>query len=105
MEVAINGESCRTEVLGGMPRSAGTSGTSRSPTIPAATGIVHSDARGLYDVLFGAMLESLPGMFREVHGTVPAVMSVLHTWDSDLRLHPHGHCVGSRGGLRMDRNH
>lgn len=72
-------------------------------TIPASLAVlVQSDARRLYGLLFEAMSESLLPLFRQRHKAVPSVVSVLHTWGSDLSLHPHLHCVVSGGGLSLD---
>jgi hypothetical protein len=38
---------------------------------------------------------------RYVGGTV-AVLAVLHTWDQQLNLHPHVHCLVSGGGISAD---
>jgi hypothetical protein len=38
---------------------------------------------------------------RFVGGTV-AVLAVLHTWDQQLNLHPHVHCLVSGGGISED---
>lgn len=60
------------------------------------------DARRLYSVLFSASSDSLLRLFRRVYGAVPAAVSVLHTWGSNLSLHPHIHCVVSGGGMSPD---
>ncbi|VVB84293.1 Putative transposase [uncultured archaeon] len=57
------------------------------------------DAKAFYNVLMDASSESLIRMFRDVHGAVPAVVSVLHTWGSSMCLHPHVHMIVSGGGL------
>lgn len=72
-------------------------------TIPASlNSFVHSDAKKLYNILFSAMSESLLGLFRDEYGATPAVVSVLHTWGSNMSLHPHIHCIVSGGGLSPD---
>ena len=57
------------------------------------------DARNFYNVLMDASSEELIKMFKEVYGAVPAVISVLHTWGSNMSTHPHVHCIVSGGGL------
>ena len=60
------------------------------------------DARSFYNVLMDASSEELIKMFKEVYGAVPAVTSILHTWGSNMFMHPHVHCVVSGGGLSPD---
>jgi hypothetical protein len=57
------------------------------------------DAGGFYNVLMDASSEELIKMFKEVYGAVPAAISVLHTWGSNMSTHPHVHCIVSGGGL------
>ena len=57
------------------------------------------DPKVFYNVLMDASSEALVRMFKEVHGAVPAVVSVLHTWGSSMCIHPHVHMVVSGGGL------
>ncbi len=69
-------------------------------TVPAALNdFSQLDAKAFYNVLMDASSETLVKMFSEVHGSVPAVVSVLHTWGSNMSIHPHVHMVVSGGGL------
>jgi hypothetical protein len=69
-------------------------------TVPASLNdFSQLDAKAFYNVLMDASSETLVKMFREVHGSVPAVVSVLHTWGSNMSIHPHVHMVVSGGGL------
>ena len=72
-------------------------------TIPSSLDdFVNYDAKKLYNILFSAMSESLLGLFRKEYGATPSVVSVLHTWGSNMSLHPHIHCIVSGGGLSQD---
>lgn len=48
--------------------------------------------------LFQSAAEVIIGWFKE-RGILPAVICVLHTYGSDLKVHPHIHMVVSAGGL------
>jgi hypothetical protein len=69
-------------------------------TVPSSLNdFAQLDSKVFYNVLMDASSEALVRMFREVHGAVPAVVSVLHTWGSNMSIHPHVHMVVSGGGL------
>ena len=57
-----------------------------------------------YAVLMQATAGAIIELARDprfVGGTV-AVLAVLHTWDQQLNLHPHVHCLVSGGGISED---
>jgi Putative transposase/Transposase zinc-binding domain len=58
--------------------------------------------RGVLDLLFRAVAETLLEFGRNNLGAVPGITMVLHTWDQQLRAHFHVHCVISGGGLSLD---
>jgi len=74
-------------------------------TVPAELrAVLRAHQRDGYAVLMqataGAIIE-LARAPRFVGGTV-AVLAVLHTWDQQLNLHPHVHCLVSGGGISDD---
>ena len=38
-------------------------------------------------------------------GAMPGILSVLHTWNGDLRFHPHVHMLVTAGGITLDGKH
>ena len=74
-------------------------------TVPAELRAVlrahqHDGYAVLMQATAGAIIE-LASDPRFVGGTV-AVLAVLHTWDQQLNLHPHVHCLVSGGGISED---
>ncbi len=60
-----------------------------------------------YSLLIKAAAQALLTLARDprhIGGTL-AIMAVLHTWTSDLRYHPHVHCLVPAGGLDPDQQH
>src|SRR5271165_5409181 len=74
-------------------------------TVPAELrAVLRAHQRDGYAVLMqatAAAIIELAGDPRFVGGTV-AVLAVLHTWDQQLNLHPHVHCLVSGGGISAD---
>lgn len=58
-------------------------------------GICRLHPRALYGMLFRVAWQTL----RELVDGLPGMTSVLHTWGSDLKHHPHVHCLVTFGGL------
>jgi Putative transposase/Transposase zinc-binding domain len=58
----------------------------------------------IYDLLFRTSAETLLEVARNPRhlGAEIGFFSVLHTWNQQLRLHPHIHCVVPAGGLSPD---
>ena len=56
----------------------------------------------VYSLLFEASSYVLQTLARQRMDARLAILTILHTWDRQLRLHPHVHCVVSAGGLRDD---
>jgi hypothetical protein len=58
----------------------------------------------VYDLLFRASAETLLEVARDPKhlGAEIGFFSVLHTWNQELGLHPHVHCVIPAGGLSLD---
>ncbi len=55
-----------------------------------------------YGLLFDAVWGTLQSLFRKAgHGT-PGVLAALHSWGSNMWLHPHIHCIVTGGGLADD---
>jgi len=53
----------------------------------------------VYDAMFDASANVLHELARERFDAVLGFTSVLHTWASDLRHHPHVHAIVTAGGL------
>jgi hypothetical protein len=75
-------------------------------TVPAELrAVLRSHQRDGYAVLMQATAGAIIEFARDprfVGGTV-GVLAVLHTWDQQLNLHPHVHCLVSGGGISEDR--
>lgn len=56
----------------------------------------------VYELLFQAGLSVLQDLARQKMGARLGITAVLHTWTSDLHLHPHVHCLVTAGGLSLD---
>jgi hypothetical protein len=74
-------------------------------TVPAELrAVLRAHQRDGYAVLMQATAAAIIELARDprfVGGTV-AVLAVLHTWDQQLNLHPHVHCLVSGGGISDD---
>jgi hypothetical protein len=74
-------------------------------TVPAELrAVLRAHQRDGYAVLMQATAGAIIELARDprfVGGTV-AVLAVLHTWDQQLNLHPHVHCLVSGGGISDD---
>jgi len=89
-----------------------------APPRPAPTRYVHvvftlphplaplalQNKREIYDLLFRASAATLRAVARDPRhlGAETGFFSVLHTWNQQLLLHPHVHCVVPAGGLSLD---
>jgi len=74
-------------------------------TIPAALNAVALRNQAVvYGILFAAGSQTLLELARDPEhlGAQIGVTAVLHTWGSNLALHPHLHCVVTGGGLSLD---
>lgn len=72
-------------------------------TLPAELRpLARADPRTIYALLFDAASHVLQTLARQHMGARLSILAVLHTWDRQLRLHPHVHCVVSAGGLCDD---
>jgi hypothetical protein len=54
--------------------------------------------------MFEAAAHVLQSLAQQNLGALLGVTAVLHTWASDLRHHPHVHCLVTAGGLDVGRN-
>lgn len=61
----------------------------------------YSNENTLYGILFKASSLTLKKWFKQKHGLIPGIISVLHTSGSDLKIHPHVHMIVSAGGLEI----
>lgn len=69
-------------------------------TLPAwLRGLSKRNGNLLHNLLFASLKEVLLGWFREKHGVEAGLVMVLHTAGSDLKYHPHVHCIASFGGV------
>lgn len=74
-------------------------------TIPhELNALVLSNDRLLYTILFKAVWKTVNQLARDERwlGAQTGMIAVLHTWGSNLSLHPHLHCILPCGGL--DKN-
>ena len=55
----------------------------------------------LYNLLFKAASKVLQSWFKDTHGILPGIISVLHTAGSDLKYHPHVHMIVTGGGREL----
>lgn len=65
-----------------------------------------TNQRIIYDILFKASSETVIDLFQSAkfyHAT-PGIISVLHTWNQKLLLHPHVHMLVSCGGLNLSKD-
>jgi hypothetical protein len=71
-------------------------------TIPdTLNGIAFQNQEVVYAILFKSVSETLSELAanEKYLGAKLRVTSILHTWGSNLALHPHIHCVIPGGGL------
>lgn len=71
-------------------------------TVPAELNVLWRFNRHRFaNLLLKAAKESLLGLLADPKylGAQPGVISALHTWGSNLSIHPHVHCLVSAGGL------
>jgi len=57
-------------------------------------------------IIYGMLFKSAWSCIKKIGGKLQAklgMVGVLHTWGSDLKYHPHIHCLITFGGL--DKNH
>ena len=54
------------------------------------------------NLLARAATESIAQWARDVHGMRMGIITVIHTFGSDLRWHPHIHLIVTGGGLTLD---
>jgi len=72
-------------------------------TLPAELRpLARSNPRVVYDLLFHSGVSILQDLARQRMGARLGITAVLHTWTSDLHLHPHLHCLVTAGGLSLD---
>ena len=57
----------------------------------------------VYGAMFEAAAHVLQSLAHQKLGALLGVTTVLHTWASDLRHHPHVHCLVTAGGLDLGR--
>src|SRR5215472_18992680 len=62
--------------------------------------------RVMYNILFQAASEALLTLGADPRriGAQLGFLAVLHTWDQQLRAHPHLHCLVPAGGIAPDRS-
>ena len=65
--------------------------------------VLHND-RLFYNLLFKAVWKTVDKIARDKRwlGAQTGMIAVLHTWGSNLSLHPHLHCIIPCGGLNED---
>jgi hypothetical protein len=56
----------------------------------------------VYDLLFSAASDTLLELAASKWKAQPGITAVLHTWERQMGLHPHLHCVITGGGLSED---
>jgi hypothetical protein len=67
--------------------------------------LVLSNDRLLYNLLFRAVWQTVKQLGEDPQwlGAQPGMITVLHTWGSNLSLHPHLHCILPAGGITENR--
>lgn len=74
-------------------------------TVPAELNmLIYYNQERLYDALYKASAETILELSLNNIGIKPGIISVLHTWGSNLTLHPHIHMIVLGGGLTKDNN-
>lgn len=72
-------------------------------TLPAwLRGISQRNGNVLHNLLFSSLKTVLLDWFSQKHGIEPGLVMVLHTAGSDLKYHPHVHCIVSFGGIETE---
>ncbi len=71
-------------------------------TVPAELRAAVKAHPELLGVLMKASARALKELVREKYGVEIGVMAVLHTWNRQLKYHPHSHCVATNGGVTED---
>lgn len=66
-------------------------------------GIARRNEKQVYSILFKSAWQSVDKIGKEI-GAELGIISVLHTWGSDLKYHPHVHCLVTFGGLDTNNN-
>lgn len=61
----------------------------------------------MYGLLMRASAEAVRELCADKRhlGALPGILSVLHTWDGELRYHPHAHMLITGGGVSSDGEH
>lgn len=75
-------------------------------TIPSElNSLVLSNDRLLYGLLFKSAWQTIQQLSKDKKwlGAQTGMLAVLHTWGSNLSLHPHLHCIIPCGGLSEDK--
>jgi hypothetical protein len=76
-------------------------------TLPGQlTGLALQNPKVMYDILFHAASETLLTIAADPHrlGAQIGFLAVLHTWNQQLRPHPHLHCLVPSGGMARDHS-
>lgn len=69
-------------------------------TVPSELNLlIYYNQDVLYDALYKAAIETLMDLSKDRLGIKPGVISVLHSWGSNLDYHPHLHTIVLGGGL------
>lgn len=69
-------------------------------TVPSELNLlIYYNQEVLYDALYKAAAETLKDLSKDRLGITPGIISVLHTWGSNLDYHPHIHSIVLGGGL------
>jgi len=74
-------------------------------TVPASMrALILSDQKALYGLFMKTVAQSVLKLLRDPRflGATPSMLTVLHTWTSDLQYHPHVHALISAGGVTED---
>lgn len=68
--------------------------------------LLYNNQKELYHLLFQASTETVMDLTEDKKylGAKPGIISVIHTWGSDLSYHPHLHMIVLGGGLDSEQN-
>ncbi|MFV1968833.1 MAG: transposase [Pirellulaceae bacterium] len=69
--------------------------------------VFRRDQKYMYGLLMKVSAEAVKELCAKKRhlGALPGILSVLHTWNGELRLHPHVHMLITGGGITKDGKH
>jgi len=77
-------------------------------TVPSELhGVFQREQKYMYGLLMKVSAEAVKELCAKKRhlGALPGILSVLHTWNGELRFHPHVHMLITGGGITKDGEH